>query len=76
MYKSMQTFGISLGYPCLVSVRDEDDESYSKYLRCPNEARDKADRVTPQGPTAQKRMDELTPFIALSGLRTNDSLRR
>ena len=33
---------ISLGYRCLVSVRVEDDESYSKYLRCLNEARDKA----------------------------------
>ena len=74
MYNSMQTFGISLGYPCLVSVGVEDDGSYSKYLRCLNEAGDKADRVTPL--TAQNRMDELMLFIALSALQANGSLRR
>ena len=76
MHNSTHTFCISLGYPCLVSVRDEDDESYSKYLRRLNEARDKADRATPQGLTTQQRMDELMLSVALSGLWANGSLRR
>ena len=71
VYNSTQAFDISLGCPCL-PMRP----ILSPYLRHLNEASDKADRVTPQGLTAQKRMDELMLSIALSGLQDNVPLRR
>ena len=52
------------------------DEFYSKYLRHLNAARNKVDRATPQGLTAEQRMDGLTLFIALSGLQADDCPRR
>ena len=52
----------------LLGLRKEADESYSKYLRRLSEGRDKVDRVTPQGRTAEQRMGELLLFIAYSGL--------
>ena len=43
----------------LLGLRKEANESYSKYLRRLSKARDKVDHVTPQGLTAEQRMDKL-----------------
>ena len=60
----------------LLGLRKEPDESYTKYLRRLSDARDKVDRVTPSGLSPERRMDELMLFITLSGLQSDDSLRR
>ena len=60
----------------LLGLRKETDEPYMMYLRRLNDARDKVDRVTPTGLSAEQHMYELMLFIALSGLQSDDSLRR
>ena len=60
----------------LLGLRKETDEPYTRYLRRLNDARDKVDRVTPTGISAEQHMYELILFIALSGIQSDDSLRR
>ena len=66
----------SLVYACLVSVGTRPMSGILSNSAASIKARDKADRVTPLGLTAERRMDELTLFTALSALQASDSLHR